>query len=136
MGIIGIRKKTGIDKLKMCLQVKLKGKSSVEFKIFFIDENIDIKNGYNLYSNSNTFNTFNIKKGKFFNYTTYNLILPTNMDKDNFNRVQYHSFIAESNRHILLKSLARKLLLFINNGTFEENPNSRIEYKGDFWLFY
>ena len=26
--------------------------------------------------------------------------------------------------------------LLFDNGTFEENPNSRIEYKGDFWLFY
>lgn len=135
MGVKGNRrdKGIGIDKVKMCLQVKLTGKSSVEFRVFYIDENIDLKNGDNLYSNSNM---FNIKKGKKFNYTTWTLTLPTNMMKDNFNYVQSHTFLTEYNRKNLLKGLARKLSLLINNGTFEENPDSRIEYKGDFWLFY
>ena len=133
MGVKGNRTKIGIDKLKMSLQVKLTSKSSVEFRLFYIDENIDIKNGDKLYSNSNM---FNIKKGRIFDYTSHTLTLPTNMNRDNFNYVEKYTFIAEGNRKILLKGLSRKLSLFINNGTFEENPDSRIEYKNDFWLFY
>jgi hypothetical protein len=134
MGVKGNRKKgVGVDKLKICLQVKLRGKSSVGFRVFYIDENIGIKNGNTLFSDSNM---FNIRKGEKFNYSTCTLTLPTDIIKDNFYHVNNFTFLAETTREYLLKLLARKLLKFINNGTFEENPNTRIEYKNDYWLFY
>jgi hypothetical protein len=123
-----------INRLKLCLQVRILDGKDVTFKIFYVDEGIDIKNKKNnIYVNMSNF--FRIRKGEKLSYSALSLILPTDMIRDVFSHTYTHTFLSETVRELLLRCLVKDISKMIN-GTFEENPNTRIEYKNDYWLFY
>ena len=123
-----------INRLKLCMQVKVLDEKDAIFKIFYVDEDINIKNNKNIiYVNTDQF--FRIRKGEKISYSALGLVLPTDMIRDDFSYTYKHTFISEIVRELLLRDLVKDLSKMIN-GTLEKNPNSRIEYKNDFWLFY
>lgn len=122
------------NRLKLCLKVKLLYDRDASFKMFYIDEGIDIKNKSNIiYENLDEY--FRIRKGNEINFSSLALILPTDIIRDDFSYTYNHTFLTNIVRKQLLRNLVKDLSKMIN-GTFEENPHSRIEYKNDYWLFY
>ena len=120
-----------IDRIKMCLEVRLIGEKDAELKVIYVDEDISKLEEDTLYSD---YLNFTIKKGTELSYVPHSIIIPTIKNSHNFNKIITYKYMNDVSRKYILMVLARNLLKFIKK--FGKNPDSKIVYLNDKWFFY
>lgn len=123
------------DRLKLVLQVTLVSTSRVFFKLVNIDDDAKKLKDKDIIHECN-FTIFKIKKGDIVKYNPSLFTLPLSITNFNFKKMYSYTFASDQHRKVLLRGLSRELLNFVKGGTFGYNPNSRVEFKKNFWFFY
>lgn len=123
------------DRLKIVLQVTLVGTTSVYFKLVNIDDDAKKLKDKDIIYDS-TFNCFKIKQGETIEYKPSEFTLPLSITNINFNKLYCYNYSTDQHRRVLLRGLSKHLLNFVQGGTFGFNPDSRVEYNKNYWLFY
>jgi hypothetical protein len=123
------------DRLKIVLQVTLVGETTVYFKLMNIDDDAKkLKDKDIIYES--TFTRFKIKRGDMVKYSPGMFTLPLSITNNNYKKMYHYNFQSNQHRKVLLRGLSKYILKFVQDGTFGHNPDSRVEYKKNYWFFY